>query len=236
MKKSLIAVLSLVCLLALLFAGYKISSSRSFQFFANIISRVETEEKLVALSFDDGPTEKAGSILKLLQEHDVRATFFVTGRELEENPDWGVSLVENGHELGNHSYTHPRLILKRYSFIKKEIEATDQLIRKAGYRGEIYFRPPGCKKLFMLPLYLRLNNRLTVTWDLEPDSIAALQDNSRKMAEYVIENARPGSIILMHVMYESREESIKALPEIITGLRQKGFELVTIGQLLEAEN
>nr|WP_241421351.1 polysaccharide deacetylase family protein [Candidatus Contubernalis alkalaceticus] len=100
---------------------------------------------------DDGPTEKTCEILELLEGLEVKATFFVTGRELEQYKEEGKNIVSAGHELGNHSYSHKRMVLKTPSFIRKEIELTNQLIREAGYQGEIHFRPPNGKKLVILP-------------------------------------------------------------------------------------
>jgi len=118
--------------------------------------------------------------------------------------------------------------------IAKEIEQTDLLIRQAGYQGDIVFRPPYGKKLFGLPWYLQQHNRLTVMWDLEPESDAALAKDARAMAQYVIANAKPGSIILLHVMYQSRQSSRDALPLIIAGLQQQGYRFVTVNTLLQA--
>lgn len=76
----------------------------------------------------------------MLCEADVKATFFVTGAELERNMNEGRRIVAAGHELGNHSYSHARMVLVTPSFVRHEVEKTDRLIREAGYGGEISFR------------------------------------------------------------------------------------------------
>jgi chitin deacetylase len=215
------------------YAAYRISSSRTFQFFGEIVSRVETDEKIVALTFDDGPSKNTDSVLNLLRELDVKATFFVTGGEMQEDPGRGRRIAAEGHELGNHTYSHPRMVFKSPEYIRQQIEKTDELIRKAGHSGEIFFRPPGCKKLLLLPWYLSRNNRVTVTWDIEPDSIQGIMDDPDKIAENILHNAKPGSIILLHVMYDSRKPSVEALPGIVSGLRKKGYRLVTLSELLK---
>ncbi len=230
MKKKLIV---LVILAGIIFMGYNISNSRSFQFFGGIIDRVDTGEKVVALTFDDGPTEKTDEILRLLEELDIKATFFVTGRELEENKEAGKKIVLAGHELGNHSYSHYRMVFKSLSFIKEELESTDKLIRKVGYHGDIHFRPPNGKKLFALPYVLSQANKKTIMWDIEPDSYPEIASSSDKIVEHVVEAVRPGSIILLHIMYESRVESLNSLEGIVDELRKEGYTFTTVSELLE---
>src|SRR6185369_11972081 len=101
------------------------------------------ERKVVALTFDDGPIEeRVDAVLPVLAASGVRATFFVTGAALAERMDLGRRLVAGGHELGNHSYSHMRMVFIRSSTVAREIESTDALIREAGHRGQIHFRPP----------------------------------------------------------------------------------------------
>lgn len=214
-------------------ALWRFTDSENYQTFGRLVPRVATSEKLVALTFDDGPTP-AGTdrILSILDEHQVRATFFVIGSELEKNLDYGRKIVAAGHQLGNHSYTHKRMIFVSHSFVEHEVERTDELIREAGYQNEIYFRPPYGKKLFMLPYYLSNTGRTTVTWDVAPESYSNKNGNAEKIAEYALSETRPGSIIVLHVMYPSRTESVKAVTPIIEGLKAQGYTFVTVSELL----
>ena len=226
---------------ALCFVGvvllWQVSKSRTFQAFGVVVPRVNTSRKVIALTFDDGPTrDRTGAVLAVLGEKKVRATFFVTGRELERNPVLGREIIAAGHELANHSYSHAQMIFVSPSFVRREVERTDELIREAGYTGEIHFRPPYGKKLLVLPYYLAQNNRKTIMCDVEPDSYPEVAKDAAKIAEYVRERARPGSIILLHVMYQSREESLKAVGGIIDGLEGEGYRFVTVSELLEAAN
>ncbi len=230
--RKIIATVVLVCFFVI-YAFWQVANSRSFQFFGEIIPRVKTAEKVVALTFDDGPTAKTPEILAILREVDVKATFFITGKELAGNMQEGQLIVAAGHELGNHTYSHTRMVLKFPSYVKREIEKTDELIRKTGYQGEMFFRPPYAKKLFVLPYYLHQNNRKTITWDLEPDSISEIANDSQKMIDYVVSNATPGSIILLHPMYDSRHKTVNALRGIVTGLRAQGYSFKTVSELLE---
>lgn len=216
-------------------ALWRVSKSRTFQFFGRIVPRVETAQRLVALTFDDGPTrDVTREVLRLLRERGVRATFFVTGAELERNMEAGREIVAAGHELGNHSYSHERMVLVTPSYVRREVERTDELIRAAGHTGEIYFRPPYGKKLFALPFYLSRHGRKTVTWDVEPDSDLATDATAADITRHVMERTRPGSIILLHVMYPSRAETLRAVPSIIEALEREGYRLVTVSELLAA--
>jgi len=98
----------------------------------------------------------------------------------------------------------------------------------------VTFRPPGCKRLLTTPLYLARTGRTTLTWDLEPDSIASIADDPDAMVKYVVEGARPGSIVLMHIMYDSRAASRKALPRILQQLTAEGYRFVTVSDLLRS--
>lgn len=216
------------------FSLFQISKSRSFQFFGGLTSRVETEEEVVALTFDDAPLEYTDEVLKILTEKNVKATFYVIGQNLEKYSDSAKAIVKNGHELGNHSYSHRRLILKSQKFIKNEIQKTNQLILAAGYTEEITFRPPNGKKLFGLPWFLHQNNIKTIMWDVEPDTF--FQGNVEEIINYTLANTKSGSIILMHPFCgETCAADREALPKIIDGLKAKGFEFVAISQLLELQ-
>lgn len=213
---------------------WQLSGSRNYQIAGELISRVNTHERLIALTFDDGPTKKhTDSVLAMLAEHDVPATFFVTGKEVDIFPDEARKIMAAGHQLGNHSWSHPRMVLKSPAFIAEEIEKTDAALRAIGYQENILFRPPYGKKLFVLPWYLQKTGRTSVTWDIEPETWPDVAKSAQTIAEHVIENARPGSIILLHVMYDSREESRKALPSIINGLKEQGYTFVTVSDLIE---
>jgi peptidoglycan-N-acetylglucosamine deacetylase len=234
MKKTIMIVLiSIVILFAIAYGLLKISGSRDFQFYGGLVTKAETTDKVVALTFDDGPTNNTDDILSILKEEDVKATFFVTGREIDENFEEAKKLAEAGHELGNHSYSHKRMVLKTPSFIKSEIEKTDELIRKTGYEGTIQFRPPYGKKLIALPRYLDKHDRKTILWNLEPDSYPEIASDAEKIVKHVNEKIEPGSIILLHVMYDSREESMKSVKGIIKDLKAKGYTFQTVSEILE---
>lgn len=217
-------------IIALSFAAYKLMNARDYQLFGNITSHVKTEEKVVALTFDDGPTENTSAILALLDSYQVKATFFLIGDDIEENPEQAKKIVEAGHQIGNHTYSHKRMVLKSPSYIKNEIEKTDALIASIGYQKTPVVRPPYGKKLFGLPYYLNKHQRKTITWNLEPDTFFT---NAVEKINYVTENIQPGSIILMHPMYDPTDNELQSIEGMLQALRNDGYTFVTVDELLQ---
>ncbi|MEK4080562.1 polysaccharide deacetylase family protein [Solibacillus sp. FSL K6-1126] len=228
MKKKLIIA---VILMALLFAGmFKVTKLRTFQIFGGLTYQAETKDKVIALTFDDGPTKNVDQLLPLLDEYKVKATFFLIGNEIEKHPEEAKKLVEAGHQIGNHTYSHKRMVLKSPSFIEEEIEKTDELIRSIGYAGEIDFRPPYGKKFVGLPYYLNKTNRETIMWSLDPETYYTSVDDK---VDYVLENIKPGSIILLHPMYDQTGGTIQVVEAILKELTSEGYEFVTVNELQE---
>lgn len=222
-----------------LFGLYYLVNARNFQFFGGLTSRVDTEQKVVALTFDDGPSDATAEILAILAERQAKGTFYLIGMNIEAYPQQARDLVAAGMELGNHTYTHPRMIGKSQAVIASEVTSTNELIRAAGYEGDITFRPPFGKKLIGLPWYLRQSGIKTIMWDVEPDTYAETEaDDQRRAAmltEYTLANVRPGSIVLMHPFWGYGTADRLALGQIIDGLQAQGYELVTVSELLELQ-
>lgn len=212
----------------LLFGTYKLMNSRTFQLFDGLTNQVETNQKVVALTFDDGPTNNVDQILPLLDQYHAKATFFLIGNEIKNNLEDAQKIVDAGHQVGNHTYSHKRMIFKTPSFYREEIEKTDQLIRDAGFKGEIDMRPPNGKKLVGLPYYLKKHDRDTITWNLEPDSFYTTASDKVK---YVKDQIKPGSIILLHPMYDKTGEELKTIEGILKFLSDDGYTFVTVNDL-----
>jgi peptidoglycan/xylan/chitin deacetylase (PgdA/CDA1 family) len=225
---------ALLLLVVLGLGGWRLHKSRSYQLFGELIQRVETSDSVVAITFDDGPTPGfTGEVLEILDRAGARATFFVVGSSVERWPADARAMVAAGHELGNHSYSHRRLVLKSPRSVRSEVLRTDSLIRAAGSTGEIYFRPPYGKKLVVLPWVLSRLGRRTVLWDIEPESYGAVARDPGRIREHVLERVAPGSIILLHPFFESRRPTLTALPELIEDLRVRGYRLLTVSELID---
>lgn len=231
MKKILITFTFLIILTALGYGVLLVSKSRNFQFFGEIYNRVDTQEKLVALTFDDAPTLFTDNVLAILAQDNIKTTMFAIGSQIEKYPEVAKKIVEQGHDLANHSYSHQRMFFISPAFVETEITKTDQLIRAAGFAGEITFRPPYGKKLVFLPWYLAQHNVETIMCDVEPDTYYS--GDAEKITQNVLDSVKPGSIIVMHPFCEKECAADRdALPKIIEGLSAKGYKFVTINQLL----
>ena len=228
-----------IILVLVFFALYgfrELSRSRTYQLFGEIVPRVETERKVVALTFDDGPrADTLEEILEPLRAENVKATFFVCGAEIKSNPAVAAKLVAEGHELGNHSWSHVRMWFKSQAFFAEEFGKTDAAIRVAGHKGPIHVRAPYCKKVVGLPWYFAKTNRTHVTFDVEPESDPEVDKSFTRIHSHVVENVRPGSIILLHPWYRGREQTRAAVPLIIKTLKTTGYEFVTVDELLKLQ-
>jgi peptidoglycan-N-acetylglucosamine deacetylase len=229
MKRVAIIAVTVVLIAAGLF---QLSKMRTFQLFGDIVPRVETRERVVALTFDDGPAPEVRPLLDTLDAKNVKATFFLIGVQITEDPADARRIVEAGHQVGNHSWSHARMVMKSQAFIAREIEDTDREIRKIGYRGEIDVRPPNDKKLIGLPWYLAKHHRKTIMWDVEPESFGNIENHTDRIVAYTLEHTRPGSIILLHPQYANRAATRAAVGPIIDGLRARGYTFLRVDQLL----
>ncbi|QIG81879.1 polysaccharide deacetylase family protein [Sphingosinithalassobacter tenebrarum] len=217
-----------------MFGLWRLSKARCFALFVTPLCRVQTPEKLVALTFDDGPRREGVSIaLDALARNDAHATFFLIGDEMARHPGEARRLVDAGHEIANHSFYHRRMVDVSPAAARREIDRTDALLKAEGGGDTLLFRPPYGSKLTGLPLALRGAGHRMVMWDVEdpPERLDA-----RQYADRILEQVRPGSIILMHIMYDSRATAREALPLVLAGLARRGYRVVTVGQLLAARS
>jgi peptidoglycan/xylan/chitin deacetylase (PgdA/CDA1 family) len=219
--------------LALLLATgglFQLSRERCFSLILPSICRVETSDRVVALSFDDGPTDRGvAATLPLLKAAGARATFFVVGSQAAARPDLLRLLVASGMELGNHSWSHRRMVGITPGFAGAEIDRTAAAIRATGGDDNRLFRAPYGKKLFVLPAMLRQRGyRLVMADVVDPVGTATPQ----AFADTMLAQVKPGSILLIHPMFTANEQGRQALPLVLSGLKARGFEIVTVGELL----
>jgi chitin deacetylase len=231
MKKIIIYLfLGLAIILTAGIATFQYSRSWQHAFFIDPIYKITTGEKVVALTFDDGPSKKRTPLLlDILKKNNVKATFFMLGENIEKYTTIAQAVYTQGHLIGNHSYDHPRLIFKSPSFIKDQITKTDRLIKSTGQLNVRYFRPPYSSKYIMLPLALKSLNKKLVTGTYDPPSEYISPYNAEKVAHEVIENIKPGSIIYLHDGKNTdQEQFVKSVELIITGLRNKKYRFVRV--------
>lgn len=231
-KRLIAAGILLLAILAALYALYEISKAACFQLTGTTpICRIDTREKLIALTFDDGPTPQGvDAVLPVLQRYGARATFFLVGQEMANHPGLGARLIAAGNELGNHSYTHQRMVGLFPGPYEDEIRRTDALLRKEGEAHPTFFRPPNGKKLTGLPIAVDRTGYRTITWDHVDPMTAA---NPQAFADIILARVQPGSIVVLHPMYRTGQVTRDALPLILEGLKARGYRAVTVGELLK---
>lgn len=189
-------------------------------------------EKVVALTFDDGPWgTSTRQVLQILKEEDVKATFFVLGKHALMYPDVIAEIVKAGHAVGNHSWSHPYKPVTP-EVAKQEIENTSALIAKQSQAQTRLFRPPGGNLTTGLVDYAKSKNYAIIMWsvdthDTRPNTTAA------EIVERTLREVKPGGIILLHDGGGDRATTRKALPTLIRRLRQKGYRFVTVPELLQ---
>ncbi len=192
----------------------------------------KNDEKIIALTFDDGPhptyTER---VLQVLADHDAKATFFEVGMNAEYYPAVTKEILAQGHEIGNHTYSHPDLSKLSQSEIEKEIQKQSKVIEEITGAPPLYFRPP-CGSCRDKIIQSAEQHSLTVIlWSIDTRDWAG--NDAAHIAEDVINSARPGDIILFHdYPVHASQQTVEALERILPALTAEGFRFVTISELL----
>ena len=149
----------------------------------------------LALTFDDGPGEETPAILDLLRQAGIRATFFLCGQNVERYPDLARRIAEEGHEIGNHTYAHPRLLGRTPGRIAWEIERAQRIIARRTGRTPTLFRPPYGLRWFGLFPVLRRNGLTSVMWSVNSLDWKLSRE---QVVTRVLREEQPGAIILFH--------------------------------------
>jgi peptidoglycan/xylan/chitin deacetylase (PgdA/CDA1 family) len=191
--------------------------------------RNSSTEKLVALTFDDGPnTSTTPKVLDKLEKHGVVASFFLIGEFVTDSTKPMVKReIELGCEICNHSWSHPYMDKLAPEQIKREVEDTDRLIRSLTGKAPAFFRPPfivvsdEMYETIDLPFICGINCQ-----DWDPNVTAA------KRIDLILSNVKDGDIILLHDLKDN-PNTVDALDAIITGLKEQGYTMVTISKLFE---
>ena len=191
------------------------------------------DRRVVALTFDDGPDpERTPALLDTLAELGVPATFFVVGERAENNPELVARIARDGHELGNHTWSHPYLPLKRSRSVAAELARTDAAIARATGIVPALARPPyGGRSPRNVRAFRRAGKQL-VLWDV--NSFDWKGAPGAEVAQRIVDRARPGSIVLMHDGGRDHTSTLDAVRLAVPALRARGFELVTVSRALAA--
>lgn len=191
-------------------------------------------EKVIALTFDDGPSAQyTPEVLDILKKNNIKATFFVTGGSVYNHQEVLKRAFAEGNVIGNHSYSHPNLSKMSDSVIAKELTKTNELIYQTIHVHPVLFRPPygscsaQCKKV-VSDLGFR-----KITWSYMVNDWDYKKTTPEIIAASIINHATPGGIMNMHDGGLNKGKTVAALPIIIDTLRKKGYQLVTVPEILK---
>ncbi|MEQ8198390.1 MAG: LysM peptidoglycan-binding domain-containing protein [Clostridiaceae bacterium] len=199
---------------------------------SQVVSRVNTASKVIALTFDDGDDGANDlAVLQILSQNNIKATFFFTGQAAESHPDILKQIVANGHEIGNHSYSHPYFTQLSSTQMKDQVNWAETSINSiTGKSTKPYFRPPyGDYNSTVLQAVGEAGYTKTITWTI--DTLDWTGNSAATITQRVVNNACPGAIVLMHTG-SGAVNTKYALQNMITSLKSMGYSFVTMSQLL----
>jgi peptidoglycan-N-acetylglucosamine deacetylase len=179
----------------------------------------------VALTFDDGPSAFTAGVLNVLQQHGVHATFFCIGQQVQTRPAIVREVSQAGNVIGNHSWSHPDLTKLAPNQVTWQLSTTSTAIQQATGISPTLFRPPYGALNAMVTRTAAQLGLSPVLWNI--DTLDWTRPGVNAIVSSVLDHAVNGSIVLMHDGGGDRSETIQALPQIISGLRARGFAFVT---------
>ena len=235
MKRLIVLLLSYLILVTLIISGNAIAPEVSvwngYGKKDNVYYQVSTDEKIIALTFDDGPHPKyTDQILDILKEYNVKATFFVIGKNVELNKNVFKRCIAEGHEIGNHTFTHATADTCSYENFKTEIQKTDQIIFELSGKHPYLFRPPtGLCNKNIVALSKELSFK-TIVWNIDTRDWA--HNSKANIIRSVLNSVKSGSIILMHDYIDPPSYTPEALKALIPELISRGYTFVTVSELI----
>ena len=185
-----------------------------------------TGNKVIALTFDDGPGPYTAHLLDILDQYGAKATFFLIGSKVSGQASVVRSIHARGHQLGNHSWSHPELPKLSVNQIAGEIDRTNEAIKQAAGVKPTILRPPYGAANGVVLEQLRARGMSSILWSVDTRDWA--DRNSQIVCSRAVAGARPGAVILMHDIHQT---SVNAVPCILSSLKQQGYSFVTIQRL-----
>lgn len=206
------------------------SSASSLQ----VLWRANTERKVMALTFDDGPGDRlTPGLLEVLRTVKVRATFLLVGERARARPDLVRAQVRDGHEVGNHSWSHADLSLLGFDDLRRDLERTDEVLTDLTGRRPNVVRPPFGRVNGALLQHTAMVGQRVLLWDVR---LRESDLDAPGNVAWASDNLRPGTILLGHdAGPENRSIGIAAVPGIVKAARERGYAFLTASEMFELE-
>ncbi|MEH1950603.1 MAG: polysaccharide deacetylase family protein [Nostoc sp.] len=197
-------------------------------------AKLTPEQKVIALTFDDGPwPESTGQVLDILKKNQIKGTFFLIGQNVKNYPGLVKQEIAEGHVIGNHTWHHWYQFLNPQAAAYEIDHTADLIYQVTGIKTNL-FRPPGGIMHNGVASYARNSKYAIIRWS--SDSVDYSRPAVPKLINNVFRKAKPGGIVLMHDGGGNRSKTVQALPEIIANFRKQGYRFVTIPELLEMQD
>lgn len=195
-------------------------------------SRCDVPGSSIAMTFDDGPHPKlTPQLLDILKERGIKATFYVIGKNVAAYPEIVRRMVDEGHEVANHSWSHPKLTGLSAQGLKSEIEKTSKAIEDATGQRPLTMRPPyGATNKALEKKMDEEFGMKVIMWSVDPQDWR--YRNAKRVASHITENTKAGDIVLAHDIHAT---TVAAMPEALDSLKAAGFQFVTVSNLLAME-
>ena len=229
-------VILIVCIVGFLgFLGWA-TLSYNAPVFGRMPWRVQTNQKLIALTFDDGPNQPfTGQIADIIESHGGKATFFIVGKNSERFPGTVHEMAQRGHQIGAHSYRHA---FHRYivdPLYKEEISRTKAVLKKEGVTTDSYRFPWLFRTPWLIASVKKAGYRMPISGQFS-HAFEPFQINASKIIAHTLKIARPGAIIIFHDGYNAqaadRTQTVEAVRQVTKQLARQGYQFVTVNELL----
>nr|WP_102694428.1 polysaccharide deacetylase family protein [Rummeliibacillus pycnus] len=223
-----------VLVISIFYASFSKAADKGRYYYeqtGQVLWDIQTEEKVIALTFDDGPDPRyTPEILDLLAKYDAKATFFVLGKSAEKYPKIIERAYDEGHELANHTYSHP--FKARGKKLVDELNKTNEIIEGITGYSPVLFRPVGGIYTDEMINTAQKSGFKVVIWSWHLDTQDWKNPGVRRIVRKVLNGTTPGDVILFHDGGGNRTQTIKSLEQILPILQKKGYKFVTISELM----
>ncbi|MDT0294377.1 polysaccharide deacetylase family protein [Mesonia ostreae] len=220
----------LIVLGAWLLVTFIASTNIKMNYFFTSWQSQENTSNQIALTFDDGPTHNTLQILEILKKHQAKASFFCIGHRVDEHPAIAKKIIEEGHTIGNHTYSHAKnLGFFSNKRMQGEIESCNRAIAAATGKTPRLYRPPFGITNPKIKKALEITEMQPVGWSVR--SFDALLTSKELIYKNIIRQVKSGDVILLH---DDRVQTQEVLERLLLSLKEKNYNLVTIDQLFKS--